>query len=306
MLKLNKNLNNGKTQLIGKFKLPFSLNGALENQPKWVDEKETAKVENLIGHLFTKYLREVGKRKVLYFSPNSKDDHKNPDLLIHLDGKVYGIQVTQFVLREYLSRFNQAKRICEKISGYITETYKPPIKINIQISTPWDSDEVPRAPAKKYKKLAKEIANKISENIEILKSKNEYLNFHLNKSEFGDIADDFNLYPVPKGNKSNFFGDNNIYIDYGFDDVLIFKEDIEDTADKVFKDKNNGNSEILIVWGDERQFMNTEKHIIQALTERFSETTFESIYFISFVNFLDIQDRVISVNKITTHNNAYN
>lgn len=298
MLKINKNLNKGKTHLIGRFKLPFSLNGALENQPKWVDEKETEKVENLIGHLFTRYLREVEKRKVLYFSPNTKDDHKNPDLLIHLDGKLYGIQVTQFVLREYLSRFNQAKRICEKISGYISDIYKPPIQINIQISTPWDSDDVPKAPAKKYKKLGKVIADKISENIETLKTKNEYLNFYLNKTEFKDIAEDFNLYPIPKGNKSNFFGANNIYIDYGFDDVLIFKEDIEQTADKVFRDKNNGNSEILIVWGDERQFMNTEKHIIKALTERFADTTFESVYFISFVNFLDIQDRVISVDKI--------
>lgn len=300
MLQFNKNLNKGKTQLIGRFKLPFSLNGALENNPKWVDEKETEKVENLIGHLFTNYLREVEKRKVLYFSPNPKDDHKNPDLLIHLDGKVYGIQVTQFVLREYLSRFNQAKRICEKISEFISDIYKPPIKINVQISTPWESDEVPKpkAPTKKYKKLAKEIASKISENIEVLTSKNEYLNFYLNRSEFKEIADDYNLYPVPQGNKSNFFGDNNVYIDYGFDDVLIFEEDIKETAEKVYNDKNDGNSEILIVWGDERQFMNTEKHIIKALTERFENTTFESVYFMSFVNFLEIQDRVISVNKI--------
>ncbi|MCD8440980.1 hypothetical protein [Tenacibaculum finnmarkense] len=300
MLKLNKNLNKGKTQIIGKFKLQSSLNGALENQPKWVNEADTEKTENLIGYLFTNYLREVEKRKVLYFLLNKNDDHKNPDLLINLDNKVYGVQVTQFVLREYLSRFNQAKRICEKLSGFISDIYKPPIKINIQISTPWESDEVPRpkSPTKKYKKLAKEIATKISENIEILNSKNEYLNFHLNKPEFKEVADDFSLYPVPKGNKSNFFGDNNIYIDYGFDDILIFEEDIKETVDKIYNNKNNGNSEILIIWGDERQFMNTEKHIIKALTYRFENTTFESVYFISFVNFLNIQDRVIYVNKI--------
>lgn len=298
MLQLNKNLNKGKTQLIGRFKLPFSLDGALENNPKWVDETKTEKVESLIGHLFTKYLREVEKRKVLYFSPNKKDDHKNPDLLIHLDNKVHGIQVTQFVLRDYLSRFNQAKRICEKLSGFITDIYKPPIKINIQIGTPWDSDEVPKAPIKKYKKLAKVIAEKISENIGKLTTKNEYLNFYLNKTEFKDIAEGYNLYPIPERNKSNFFGDNNIYIDYGFDNVLIFKEDVQETADKIYNDKNDGNSEILIIWGDERQFMKTEKHIIKASTERFKETTFESVYFMTFVSFLEIQDRVINVNRI--------
>lgn len=64
MLKLHKNLNKRKTQLTGRFKLPFSLNGDLENKSKWVDEKETEKVENLIGYLFTQYHREVEKRRV--------------------------------------------------------------------------------------------------------------------------------------------------------------------------------------------------------------------------------------------------
>ncbi len=300
MLKLNKNLNKGKTHLIGGFKLPYSLDGSLHNRPKWVDENDTEKVENLIGYLFVDYLRKVKKRKVLYYSLNPKDDHKNPDLFVHLDGKIFGVQVTQFVLREYLSRFNQAKRICEKLSQFISDIYTPPIKVNVQICTPWDSDEVPKAPIKKYRKLASEIADKISANIGELTSKNEYLNFNLNNTntDLKDIAESYNLYPIPNGRKSNFFGNNNIYIDYGFDNVLIFKEDIEETADKVYNDKNDGNSEILIIWGDERQFMDTEKHIIKALHERFQNTTFESVYFMSFVNLLEIQDRVISVNKI--------
>ncbi|GAA3609656.1 hypothetical protein Q4Q39_17005 [Flavivirga amylovorans] len=300
MLKLNKNLNKGKTQLIGGLKLPYSLDGSLHSRPKWVDENDTEKVENLIGYLFVNYLREVKKRKVLYYSLNPKDDHKNPDLLVHLDGKVFGVQVAQFVLREYLWRFDQAKRICEKLSKLISDIYKPPIKVNIQICTPWNSDEIPKTkkPKKKYGKLSKVIADKISENIGELTSKNEYLNFNLNNTDLKNIAEGYNLYPVPNGKKSNFFGDNNIYIDYGFDNVLIFDEDIKETADKVYNDKNNGNSEILIIWGDERQFMNTENHIIKALYKRFQSTTFESVYFMSFANLSEIQDRVISVNRI--------
>jgi len=298
MLKLNKHLNKGKTQIIGGFKLPYSLNEASYKKPKWVNENDTEKVENLIGHLFTNHLREVEKRKVLYFSPNPKDDHKNPDLLLHLDGKLLGVQVTQFVLREYLSRFNQAKRICEKISGFISDYYKPPIKINTQISTPWDSDDVPKSSIKNYKKLSKVIAKSISENIETLTSENKYLNFNLNKTEFKDIADHYNLYPIPNNRQSNYFGDNNVYVDYGIDDILIFEEDIIKTVDKVYNDKNKGNSEMLIVWGDERQFMNTEIKIIEALKEKFKDTTFDSVYFMSFENFLEIQDRVIYVDRI--------
>lgn len=298
MLKLNKNLNKGKTQLTGGFKLPYSLNGSSHNHPKWVNEKDTLKVESLIGQLFTKYVREEEKKKVLYFSHNEKDDHKNPDLFIHIDGKVLGVQVTQFVLREYLSRFNQAKGICEKLSGFISDTYKPPIKVNIQICTPWESDEVPKAPIKKYKRLAKVIAKSISENIDKLTSKNEYLNFNLNTTDLKDIAESYNLYPVPNSHKSNFFGDDNIYIDYGFDNILIFEEDIKETAEKVYNDKNNGKSEILIIWGDRRQFMNTEGFIIKTLKESFKDTSFDFVYFMNFANFLEIQDRDIFVNRI--------
>jgi hypothetical protein len=298
MLKLNKNLNKGKTQLIGGFKLPFSLNGPSYFQPKWVDEKETLMVESLIGQLFIKYLREEEKRNALYFLHNENDSHKNPDLFVYIDGKVFGAQVTQFVLREYLIRFNQAKRICEKLSGFISDNYTPQIKINIQICTPWHSDNVPKAPIKKYKKLSKVIADTILENIDRLTSESKYLNFNLNNTDFKDIADGFNLYPIPNSHKSNFFGKNNIYIDYGFDNILIFEEDIKETTDKVYNDKNNGNSEILIIWGDERQFMNTEKNIIKALKEKFENTTFDLVYFMTFANFLEIQDRVISVNRI--------
>lgn len=298
MLKLNKNLNKGKTQLTGGFKLPYSLNGSSHNLPKWVNEKDTLKVESLIGQLFTKYLIDVEKRKEVSFSHNEKDDHKNPDLFINIDGEKIGAQVTQFVMREYLSRFNQAKGICEKLSGFIHDIYKPPIKVNIQICTPWDSDEVPNAPIKKYKKLAKVIAESISENLDGLISKKEYLNFNLNKTDLKDIAEGYNLFPVPNSHQSNFFGDNNIYIDYGFDNIMIFEEDVKEAAEKVYNDKNNGNSEMLIIWGDERQFMNTEGYIIEILKERFKETTFDLIYFMSFTNFLEIQDRVISVNKI--------
>lgn len=298
MLKLNKNLNKEKTQLIGGFKLPYSLNGSLHNLPKWVNEKDTLKVESLIGQLFTGYLREKEKRKVLYFSHNEKDDHKNPDLFMHIDGKVYGVQITQFVLREYLSRFNQAKRICEKLSKFISDIYKPPIKVNIQICTPWDSDEAPKSSMKKYKILSKEIAKKIHENIDKLSSKSEYLNFNLSNTDLKDIAESYNLYPVPDTHKSNFFGDNNIFVDYGFDNILIFEEDVKETVNKVYDDKNNGNSEILIVWGDERQFMNTEEKIISRLKAKFENTTFQLVYFLTFKNLLEIQDRTIIVDRI--------
>ncbi|WP_424002856.1 hypothetical protein [Maribacter sp. IgM3_T14_3] len=298
MLKLNHKLNQGKNQLIGQFKLPYSLNGPAHNRTKWFEEKNTKQVEYIIGHLFINYLRQVEKKKVMYFSQNENDGHMNPDLFVNTDGRLIGVQVTQFVIRDYISRYNQAKNICEKISNFISQVYKPPIKINIQICTPWDSDEIPKGREKLYKRMSKEIANSIEKNIEQLTTKNEFLNFNLNRTDFKEIAESYNLLPVPVNYQSNYFGNNNIYIDYGFDYVVIFEEDIEESAKKIYDDKNNGNSEILIIWGDQNQFLNTDEYIIKALEKKFTNTSFASVYYLGFQNLMEIKERNINYRKI--------
>lgn len=298
MLKFNHKLNQNKKQLAGNFKRPYSLNGPAHNRQKWIDEKDTKQVEYEVGHLFANYLRLVEKKQVSHFSQNEHDGHKNPDLYVSTEGKNIGVQVTQFVIRDYLSRLNQAKNICEKLSDFISDIYKPPIKINIQICTPWNSDEIPKGREKLYKRLSKEISRSIEKNIGQLTSKNEFLNFDLSRTDFKDIAESYNLLPVPNNHLSNYFGDNNIYIDYGFDYVVIFEEDIKETTQKIYNDKNNGNSEILVIWGDENQFLNTTAHIIKALEEKFMKTSFESVYYLGFHNLKEIKERQITCRKI--------
>jgi len=61
------NKNHSKKHIIGGFKLPYSLNGPSYKRPKWVDENDTQKVENLTGELFVNYLRQIEERKVLFF-----------------------------------------------------------------------------------------------------------------------------------------------------------------------------------------------------------------------------------------------
>ena len=298
MLKLNHKLNQGKKQLYGNFKLPYSLNGPSHDREKLVDENDTKKVERLIGHIFIGYLRKIENKKISHFFPNDEDGHKNPDLFLSTEGKHIGVQVTQFVIRDYLARFNQAKNICEKLSKFISDVYKPPIKINIQICTPWDSDEIPKGREKLYKRLAKSIAENIEKNIGQLKSKNEFLNFDLSRTDFKDIAESYNLLPVPNQHISSYFGGNNIFIDYGFDYVVIHEEDIQESANKIYESKNGGNSEILVIWGDEMQFHNTTPHIITALEKEFKNTSFESVYFFGLYNIKEGKEKRYNYHKI--------
>ena len=201
------NKNHSKKHIIGGFKLPYSLNGPSYKRPKWVDENDTQKVENLTGGLFVNYLRQIEKRKVLYFSPNENDGNKNPDIFIHIDGKIQSAQITQIVLNEYLRKFNKTKKLCEKISNLIVDIYKPTIKINVQIYPPWEAEVPLKTSGKIHKQAAKVIADGISQNIEKLKSENKFLNFDFDKKVFGSFADSFNLLPIPNTHQSNYFGD---------------------------------------------------------------------------------------------------
>lgn len=292
------NKHHKKKQIIGGFKLPYSRSEPLYKRKKWVDENDTKKIENTTGGLFVNYLRQVENRKVLYFSHNESDENKNPDIFIHIDGKIQTAQITQIVLNDYLQKFNQTKRLCEKISKLIVEVYKPPIKVNIQIYPPWDEEEPPKSNGRMHKKIAKIIADSILKNIETLSSKNEYINFNLDKSIFGDFADSYNLYPVPNPHYSNYFGDNNVYIDYEFDDIKISEEDIYNSVNKVYEDKNGGNSDILLIWGDQNQLMNTEHLIAKNLQEKFKNTTFKSVYLLFFRNNIEVGRRQVFCSKI--------
>ena len=295
-MRLNKD--HKKKHIIGRLKLPYSLNEPLYKLPKWVDENDTKKLEEYATGFFVTFLRNIEKRKVLYASPNPDDSHKNPDTYVHLDGKLVGVQIVQLTLNDYLENFNQTKNLCEDISGMITATYKPPIKINIQIYPPWEAEEPPRFSKKLRKKVAKEIAATMKRNIEILQEKNEYLNFELDRKIFGEVADSFNLYPIPFNSHSHYFGDNNVYVDYEFDAIQISEEDIIAACNKIYSDKNGGNSKILLIWGDINHFIGTEGMIIERLKKKFQETTFNSVYFLAFHNQLNLTKRTYLCEKI--------
>jgi hypothetical protein len=284
------NKNHSKKQIIGGFKLPYSLNGPSFKRPKLVNENNTKEFENLTGGLFVNYLRQVEKRKVLYFSHNENDENKNPDIFIHIDDKIQSAQITQLVLNDYLKKFNQTRKLCEKISKLIVEIYKPSIKINVQIYPPWELEEPVKTTGKVHKKAAEIIANKISENIGTLMSEKRFQNFDFDKKVFGNFADSFNLLPIPNTHQSNYFGNNNVYIDYEFDDIKISKEDIENSVNKIYDDKENGNSDILLICGDLNHFMGTMPLIIEKLKEKFKETSFKSVYFLCFKNIVGIEN----------------
>ncbi len=292
------NINHSKNNIIGGFKLPYSLNGSPHNRSKWVDENDTKEVENLTGGLFINYLRKIEKRQIVYFSHNARDENKNPDIFIHFEGYNQSVQITQIVLNDYLKKFNQTKKLCIKISKLIAEIYKPSIKINIQIYPPWGIEEPTRSSGAVHKRAAKLIANTISENIGTLCSERKYLNFHLDKKIFKNFADGYNLFPVPHTHQSNYFGDNNVYVDYEFDDIRISEEDIHNSVNKVYNNKNGGNSDILLIWGDRNHLMGTETMIFKNLQEKFKNSTFKSVYFMCFENIKKVEKRMIFCSKV--------
>jgi hypothetical protein len=292
------NKHHKKKPIISGFKLSHSRGEPPHKKEKWVDENNTKEVEILTGGLLVNYLRQVEKREVLYFSPNNNDEHKNPDIFIHIDGKIQSVQIAQIVLNEYLTKFNQTKKLCEKISQFVVDIYKPPIKVNIQIYPPWENEEPSRTTGKVHKQAANIIADSIFQNIEKLMSEYKFINFEFDKKIFMNFADSFNLLPVPDGHQSNYFGDNNVYIDYEFDEIKISKDDIANSVNKVFNDKEGGNSDILLIWGDLNHFMGTMPLIFEKLQEKFKVTSFKYVYFLCFHNTAEIENRKMYCSKV--------
>lgn len=282
------------------FKLPYSRSLPYHRLPKWFNEADTKEVEALLAEIYALYLERELKKKATDIKLSEDDSHKKPDVYITINDNIKGIQITQFMLNNYLSRFNQSRKLCERMSKNISNIVKPEIKINIQVFSPSKrKDIVPQSSKKTFSKLANLIASKISENTDFLKSNNKYLNFHISDKKLTDIAVGFNLYPVPNDCHSNYYGSNGIYIDYRFDDIYISKNDILNEVDKVYNSKNNGKAEILLIWADQKQLMDKYYEIRDALKEKFqSNTTFETVCFMSFYNLLDIKQREINVSDI--------
>ncbi len=282
---------------IGMFKLPYSFSRPYHFYEDLIQNDKRFE-EIIVGTFLMSYLNVFEKKWANKLRPSMDDSNKGPDLIASIDSQEKGIQVTRFVLNDYISRFNKAKDACILISKEIQKIVNPHFQVNSQL---WvshkDNDFVPIIVKKEYRKIAQIVGERLRENIEFLEKNNGYLNFDIENKALRKKIGGYNLCRIPNESYSSYFGVGKVFIDLGFDNIFFKDDDIQFEIDKIYQSKNEGKSEILLIWSDRKELMGYEEKVIKLLRKKFSQTTFENVYFTTFLNKKNIAPDV-SISKI--------
>ena len=282
---------------IGMFKLPYSLTPPYHTYKDFIQNDKRFE-EIIVGGFLITYLNVFEKKWANRLSLSKDDSNKGPDLIASINSEFKGIQVTRFVLNDYMARFNKAKNACELISKEIQKNITPLFKVNSQL---WvshkDNDFVPNMDKREFRKIASIIADKLKENIETLKNKDGFLNFDIDDLKLRKKIGGFNFQKIPEDSYSSYFGKGKVFIDLGFDNIFFKDSDIISEIEKIYESKNGGKAQILLLWSDRKELMGQDNLIIERLKKKFVKTTFEDVYFMTFLNKKNIKPDV-KVTKI--------
>ena len=92
------------------------------------------------------------------------------------------------------------------------------------------------------------------------------------------------LNKVPSRAFPNFPGTHNVNVNYDFNDVAYEEADIDTAIDELYRKKNNGIADILLIWADDFELVTNKRSIAEKLCKKFFESSFEEIYFMTFEN----------------------
>lgn len=269
----------------GSFKMPYSFGMPSYLAPKIFTTQKTE--EYFITSLYSQHLL-YRKIPVIGVDVCEDDSNKKPDSLVKLEnGKIIEVQVTRFTLTDYLNRRKISENKVEKIIKEINKLEKIKFPVNITFHTHKDTNLLPNS-QKIYRAVAKTIIDTISKKTVELKEPSKFINETVKDKKLIKYIPVITLQRLPAGSYSNFFGRDNVFIDLDFDNVLFTKSDIEKECLKIYNRKNNGQSNVLLIWADTFEVLYDAKPIGQTLENQFEKSSFDEVYFFKFFNRLDI------------------
>lgn len=293
---------NGKK--FGTFKFQYSKYHPVEKEHNYLLKDKTFK-ELVIAHWFSQTLRRNYNANFEKLKLNKDDSNKQADVLFSEGGKEKGIQLTQLQFTNLEERKQVAKvknlEFAKSIAHFVQ--MKEPIIINIHPN--YKKDEIPLKNIKKGKaKIEAKLINFIG----------TYLNNNKPSIENSDspiwivLEKDLNQYykticinRIPRDGHPNFPGTENIFINYDFNDASYNEKDVETAALEIFHKKNFGSSNILLIWSDWFELVQQERMVFEKIYGQFRDTSFEEVYFMTFINIKEEFEKSINVWPIKTH-----
>lgn len=211
------------------------------------------------------------------------DSNRGADAVISTESAEVGVQVTRFTLTQYNHRKNVAKKRGERIALEVDRLFSPTLPVNVTIH-PKEQYRPPKDKLKYDLLLSKEIAAMIEANWHRITGGEGFINLTLQNEVLRPFVDLITLQPIPEGQYSNYHGFGNVFINYEFDNVFFSESDVKSEAESIFRKKNGGKAEVLIIWADRFDILYKPEMVADYLTAAFVQTRFKFVVFYSFFN----------------------
>ena len=281
------------------FKIPYSRGLPSYMAPKVFTTQKTEEyfVTTLYAHqLLFKGIPTIGVEVC------EDDSHKKADTIVKLEnGKTIKVQVTRFTLTEYLNRRKVAENKVEKIIKEVNKIKKVDIPVNVTFHTLKQKNHFPNS-TKIDRALAKLIVETITLKRKELEEPGVFIREEIMDNKINQYCPIITLQRIPEGNFSNFYGRDNLFIDMDFDNITFTQKDIDKESQNIFNKKNNGESDVLLIWADSFELLYDIEPFGESLEKQFKETSFEEVYFLKFHNRLDFTGKIdiahIKTNKL--------
>jgi hypothetical protein len=265
------------------FKFPWS-RARVHLEPEFIPkEKEIA--EMMLAMYFSQIHMLRQKKKVSGIRLNENDSNKNADVIITADGKDISVQITRLTFTNFETRKSIAKRKSLEFAGRISERVKLLNEVVITIF-PKQKHKIPlknlgsRAKTLE-KKLLDLIVLSINSNIEKLVPDSGNIQVTIKDGELKEHFYFVDICPVPKGMYANVYGVNNVFINYNFYGSTYDDSDADKAINDLFNRKDRGHADLLLIWANSFELHGLDK-IVQKLRDRFSDSSFQNIQFMTF------------------------
>ena len=275
---------NSKSGRKTRFGFPFSLNPYYRDPepiPTGTKEGEFVIATHFIGML-------QDYRDIIKFAVNNDDADKGADVYIVEDDRKIGIQIgrltfNNFPQRKIISR-NQGLKFAELIyNQFPVDNHQVLVRI-----MPKEPHRVPmdklkhRQKERIQSKLLEVVVNFLKESIPVLEAgKEKFTQLWIQDRGLRDYFLSIDIQFIPPKYYSHLPGYKDIYVDYYFCNSFYNDEDVQKILDRMYKQKNGGSSEILILWSNDYEIFDS-KSLVEAIKKRFNETTFTEIFYMTF------------------------
>jgi hypothetical protein len=282
---------------MGTFKWQYSRYGPV-NRDRFIP-KEKRLAEPMLTCFFIQTLRANFRRGITDTKVCSDDSHKRPDMLMLEDGQWRGIQITQLVFTRFEERAASSKTIAHAMADAIYKAVQPQTPVIVNVYPTVLKGENAMEGVNKKGKLQAELATFIIEalkkNLSDLHPGMPPIHVAIDAPKLAPHFHHLAFNPLPVKAVSRFPSSGNISVNYDQDDVAYNDNDIAEAIDYIFNKKNNGSSEILLVWADNFGLDFRQRQIATSLALKFSGSSFEEVYLMTFANHASCMKETINL-----------